>query len=78
MGAAITGVWERGRFDGSSGSFDGSDSFALLDAEIAYRLPRRMGTISLQANNLLDESFNFQEIDSFTLPRYIPQRRGAS
>jgi hypothetical protein len=73
MGLSLTGVEQRGVFDGPSGSAEGSDSFWLLDAIAAYRLPRRMGTISLQGTNLLDQRFQFQEIDQTVLPRYIPE-----
>jgi Tfp pilus assembly protein PilF len=74
MGLSVTGVKQHGEFDGPGGeAVPGSDDFVLLDAIIAYRLPRRMGTISLQGNNLLDEEFQFQEIDQVVQPRYIPE-----
>jgi tetratricopeptide (TPR) repeat protein len=40
-----------------------SDQFWLLDATVGYRLPRRYGLIALEAGNLLDERFKFQDID---------------
>lgn len=73
-GVSVTGVKQRGEFDGPGGEpVAGSDDFVLLDAVIAYRLPDRRGTISLQGNNLLDEEFRFQEIDQEVQPRYIPE-----
>ena len=74
MGLSVTGVEQRGEFDGPGGeAVAGSDDFVVVDAVIAYRLPRRWGTISLQGNNLLDEEFQFQEIDQEVQPRYIPE-----
>jgi hypothetical protein len=57
---------------------DGNDSFFLLDAAMGYRLPKRRGIISLEARNLLDESFRYQG-DNFRtneerFPRFIPDR----
>lgn len=75
MGVSVTGVKQSGEFDTPAGVVAGSDDFVLLDAIVAYRLPRRMGTISLQGNNLLDEQFQFQEIDQTVLPRYVPERQ---
>jgi hypothetical protein len=76
MGASVTGVDQSGDFDGPGGeAVAGSDDFVLLDAIVAYRLPRRMGTISLQGSNLLDENFQFQEIDQAVRPRYVPERQ---
>ncbi|HSC08599.1 MAG TPA: TonB-dependent receptor, partial [Steroidobacteraceae bacterium] len=73
-GIAATAVKQRGEFNGPSGEpVAGADDFVLLDAIIAYRLPGRRGTISLQGNNLLDEEFQFQEIDQEVQPRYIPE-----
>ena len=75
LGATITSVWQKGSFDGPGGSASpGSDQFTLVDAQLAYRLPRRSGTVSLQGNNLFDKQFRFQEIDHVA-PRYVPERR---
>ena len=43
---------------------DGSDNFVVVDASAGYRLPNRLGVISLEASNLLDEKFQFQD-DNF-------------
>jgi Tfp pilus assembly protein PilF len=73
-GVSVTAVRQSGEFQGPGG-FDvaGSDSFWLVDAIVAYRLPRRMGTVSLQATNLFNEKFQFQEIDQAIPPRYVPE-----
>ncbi len=66
----------RGSFASDTG-FD-SDSFVLLDAAVGYRLRNRRGIISLEARNLLDRKFSFQD-DNFRTSeirssRFIPSR----
>jgi tetratricopeptide (TPR) repeat protein len=39
----------------------GEDRFWVADASIGYRLPRQWGVINLDARNLLDEAFRFQD-----------------
>ena len=74
IGASVTAVRQTGEFLGPGGIVvEGSDDFWLVDAIVAYRLPRRMGTISLQGTNLLNEEFQFQEIDLGVAPRYVPE-----
>jgi tetratricopeptide (TPR) repeat protein len=51
----------------------GEDQFWVLDAFVGYRLPNRRGLLSLNADNLLDESFQFQDIDP-TNPSLFPER----
>jgi hypothetical protein len=41
----------------------GSDRFWIFDAFVGYRLPQRRGLLSLNADNLLDERFHFQDVD---------------
>jgi tetratricopeptide (TPR) repeat protein len=46
----------------SSGSFEpGGDHFWLADASIGYRLPKRWGIFTIEAKNLFDKTFRFQE-----------------
>ncbi|HEX7961242.1 MAG TPA: hypothetical protein VF493_15060, partial [Terriglobales bacterium] len=71
LGASVTSVAEHVKVGGTSDS----DRFSLLDAVIAYRLPHRMGTVSLQGTNLTNQKFKFQEIDPTVLPRYAPETR---
>ena len=40
-----------------------SDDFWVTDAFISYRLPKRWGLVTLEAKNLLDEEFKFQDTD---------------
>ena len=65
-------------FPNINGSADRDDEqFWLLDASVGYRLPKRTGIISLEARNLLDEDFRFQETDLFgrqRLPRFEPEQ----
>jgi Tfp pilus assembly protein PilF len=51
----------------------GEDQFWVLDAFIGYRLANRRGLLSLNADNLLDETFQFQDIDP-TNPSIFPER----
>ena len=50
-----------------------ADEFWVLDASVGYRLRNRRGVISLNVDNLLDESFNFQDIDPLN-PSVAPER----
>jgi len=51
----------------------GDDQFVSVDAAIGYRLPNRYGFISLEARNLFDESFHFQDTDPAN-PRLAPEQ----
>jgi tetratricopeptide (TPR) repeat protein len=51
----------------------GSDNFWVVDAAISYRLPKRFGIITLEAKNLLDEEFKFQDTDPAN-PHIYPER----
>lgn len=51
----------------------GDDQFWLFDAVIGYRLPKRWGFVSLEAKNLLDKEFKFQDTDP-AHPLIIPER----
>lgn len=55
------------------------ENFTLVDLSIGYRLPKRIGKISLEINNLFDEKFIYQDLN-FTRteavnPRYFPERQ---
>jgi Tfp pilus assembly protein PilF len=41
----------------------GEDRFWVMDAFVGYRLPNRRGLLALNADNLLNEEFRFQDID---------------
>jgi outer membrane receptor protein involved in Fe transport len=51
----------------------GNDTFWVLDAFLGYRLPNSRGLLSLSADNLLDERFQFQDVDPET-PSVMPER----
>jgi outer membrane receptor protein involved in Fe transport len=50
--------------------FTDDDSFVLVDVGLGYRLPKRLGIVSLGVRNLLDEEFRFQD-DSFRSRRLV-------
>jgi hypothetical protein len=39
----------------------GDDQFWVVDAALGYRLPKRWGLITLEARNLFDQGFHFQD-----------------
>ncbi|HRD50387.1 MAG: tetratricopeptide repeat protein [Candidatus Competibacter sp.] len=56
-----------------------NEDFTLINAGLGYRFPKRWGIIALQANNLLDKQFHFQDYgfqtgDGTANPLYIPER----
>jgi len=56
-----------------------SENFALFNAGLGYRFPKRWGIIALQINNLLDKKFHYQDnsfrsADQSVNPLYIPER----
>ncbi len=53
--------------------FQDSSNFFVLDAIIGYRLPKRLGFISLEGRNLFDRSFKFQDTDPYN-PNLVPTR----
>jgi outer membrane receptor protein involved in Fe transport len=51
----------------------GSDRFWLTDASAGYRLPKRYGLVAVEAKNLFDRSFRFQDTDPVS-PVLQPER----
>jgi outer membrane receptor protein involved in Fe transport len=45
----------------------------VVDASIGYRLPGRWGLVTIEARNLFDKRFHYQETDPVT-PRIYPER----
>ncbi len=69
-----TYVDQEGKFgDPFSGFLEGDDQFWVVDAAISYRLPKRLGIIALEAKNLFDEKFNFQDTDPAN-PWIVPEQ----
>jgi outer membrane receptor for ferric coprogen and ferric-rhodotorulic acid len=59
---------------GEAGTFvSGEDDFWIVDVLIGYRLPKRWGIITIEAKNLFDKSFKFQETDPVR-PLIQPER----
>jgi len=50
----------------------GEDQFWVVDASIGYRLPNRWGLVTLEARNLFDEDFRFQDTNP-GFPRIYPE-----
>lgn len=58
----------------SSSMVPGNSDFWVLDASIGYRLPKRLGIVSVNANNLLNRTFNYQENALVAMPSFQPAR----
>jgi Flp pilus assembly protein TadD len=78
-GVRASHINQQGFFQVQATPFDpptlepGQDRFWVVDAFVGYRLPNRRGLLSLNADNLLDERFQFQDIDP-TNPSLFPER----
>jgi hypothetical protein len=68
---------QRGEFSPVNASignvYSGEDQFWLFDAAISYRLPKRLGFISVGAKNLLNKHFKFFDTDPVN-PAIQPDR----
>lgn len=51
----------------------GEDNFWIYDFALIYRLPARHGSLSLNVDNIFDESFRFQDLDPQN-PSILPER----
>jgi Flp pilus assembly protein TadD len=60
-------------FTGEPIFVQGDDSFWVFDAAVSYRLPKRLGFITVGAKNLFDKSFQFADTDP-TNPAIQPRR----
>jgi hypothetical protein len=72
---AMTGYRQSGDFvvTTSGEQRHASDSFWLSDARLAYRLPRRLGLVSVGVRNLFDTKVRFQDTDAQN-PELYPER----
>lgn len=60
--AGVTGTYVHQKVDRENPAFaEGSSDFFNLDAAIGYRFPNRRGSITLEARNILDNDFDFQD-----------------
>jgi hypothetical protein len=77
VSARVTGtyVYQDGEFGDprNAPSLVGDDQFWVVDASISYRLPKRWGLVTLEARNLFDERFRFQDTDPRN-PTISPER----
>jgi len=77
---ATTYVTQKVGFDVDPGFDKRRETFIVADAALGYRLPNRRGIVSLEAKNLFNEDFIYQDLafvtaDPFNFnPRYIPDR----
>lgn len=79
--ASLGGTYVRQRIDHaqlSTFAID-KDDFVIVDAIVGYRFPQRRAIFSIEARNLLDEEFLFQDQNIQSSepvnPRYIPDRQ---
>jgi tetratricopeptide (TPR) repeat protein len=83
--AGVRGTYVNQDVDRSPDQIDGleggQDGFFVVDLSAGYRLPKRLGTISLELSNLFDTGFQYQD-DSFrefgddpSIGPYIPERQ---
>jgi tetratricopeptide (TPR) repeat protein/opacity protein-like surface antigen len=69
---------QKGRFQRQLTDFSlpgepGSSHFWIVDSTMSYRLPKRTGMVSIEARNLFNQSFRFQDTDPFN-PIIQPSR----
>jgi outer membrane receptor protein involved in Fe transport len=79
-GITATLVDQEVQRDPSSIQASGEDRFQLLDLSVGYRLPKRLGAVSLAINNATDQQFMYQD-DSYrefrdepSIGPYFPER----
>jgi tetratricopeptide (TPR) repeat protein len=56
---------------------DDGDKFWLTDIATGYRLPKRLGIVSVEVNNLFDRAFRYQDVTGSNPDRYpsiLPER----
>ena len=74
-GLKATGVSQRiTYFDGGGNEVEGRGRFVVVDANVSWRLPHRSGSITLEARNIFDRRFLYQEADFFSSARVAPRR----
>ena len=57
----------------AAGTFvQGDDRFWITDASIGYRLPKRLGLITIEGKNIFDEFFNYYDTNPVS-PRIQPE-----
>jgi Tfp pilus assembly protein PilF len=79
-GVGVTYVNQEVRRTSASSLPQGNSSFSVVDLSAGYRLPKRLGVVSLSVQNLFDRHFNYQD-DSYrqfgdepSVAPYTPER----
>lgn len=68
-------VHQKGHFlDIDRNSFAGTSNVLLVDAAVTWRLPNRVGLLSIEGRNLFDRRFRYQETDPVR-PQLASQRQ---
>jgi tetratricopeptide (TPR) repeat protein len=78
LGTSVIYIDQKGDFvtpkpDGSFSTVENSDRFWVTDASISYRLPKRFGIVGVEAKNIFNRKFHFQDTDPGN-PRIMPGR----
>ncbi len=70
---ATTYFYQQGEFAATDTReiYSDSDSFWIIDTEVAFRLPKQWGILSFGVKNLLDEQFNYTDTDPSN-PAVVP------
>ncbi len=53
---------------------DGKSGLVVANVSLAYQFASRNASVSVEAKNLFDRRFRYQEIDAFSAPRISPRR----
>jgi len=73
----VTYIHQKGKFQPQGFppevSIPGESDFGVVDAALSYRFPKRYGIISVEAKNLFDKSFRYQDTDPVS-PAIQPRR----
>lgn len=78
LGTYATYIYQKGDFvaftsEGAIYTAPAHDRFWIVDATISYRLPKRFGIVSVEAKNIFNRKFHFQDTDPGN-PRIMPGR----
>jgi tetratricopeptide (TPR) repeat protein len=73
----VTYIHQEGKFQPQGAlpgeSYFGESDFGVVDAALSYRFPKRYGIVSVEAKNLFDKSFRYQDTDPVS-PTIQPRR----
>jgi outer membrane receptor for ferric coprogen and ferric-rhodotorulic acid len=75
--AKVTETYINQRVTLSPSLTDDGDKFWLADFATGYRLPKRLGIVSVEVNNLFDRTFRYQDVTGSNPDKYpsiLPER----